>query len=476
MPVHDVKIKGRTLRYDTKNKLGEGSFAHVYRGTLARNGDSKEVKVAIKVLKTAKERYPKKTAHHQKQRDERIRKEAEQEAKIQGLFDPNTHYLDDDKRAYLTSTYEEGSFYLGHPEFNSYLKGKSLFERLTLVIALFNKIKEMHDKGVIHLDLKAKNILVHLGETVSDTTLRLIDFGLARQMREGEAEITLPDTGGSLYSAAPEAFLKEPVSPKTDIYSITPVVLLLLGVKNPLDLRIKTYSAWIAYLALKTQTKSARTSKQLNFIFAGYPVDMADIPLPENLRKTQLSLDLKGFLYRMQAPERDKRPSAAECVTFFTHYRAEAKAEAEAKAKAEAKAEAKAYQGLKGKLHAMTALTVFTMVFSGLDFWAVFSAHPKLLAHKIASIAGSATLGLTLLPLLFYVRQCPKVTPAGAVASFTVAAVLLTLSAVYEHGGLSFIKRMLLPLVFAQAGAALLVLAGMALHYTCTRPAPIAAA
>ena len=136
-------------------------------------------------------------------------------------------------------------------------------------------------------------------------------------------------------------------------------------------------------------------------------------------------------------------------------------------------AEAEAYQELKGKLHVMTATTVLTLGFSGLDCWAVFSAHPDLLAHKMASIAGSATLGLALLPLLFYLSACPKVTSAGAVASFTVAAVFLTLSAVYEHGGLSFIKSLPLPLVFAQAGAALLVLAGMALHYTCTRPAPI---
>jgi serine/threonine protein kinase len=521
---------GRTLSYDTDGLLGKGGYGQVYHGTLTGEKHPAEVKVAIKVLKTAKKLFPHKTAAFQKGLDKELRKKAEQEAKIQGLFDSNAHYLSDGidgTRTYLISTYEENSCDLWSENFKNWLKGKPLGERLTLVIALLTKVQEMHAQGVIHLDLKEENVLAQIGDTVAETTFRIIDFGFSVQLPERQTEISLPNRCGTESYVAPEVMETKLVSPKTDIYSITPVVLSLLGVQNPLRL------------------KYARGTARVRpwFWRLGYAVDMADIPLPDSLRQTPLSAALAYFLYRMHRLARDERPSALECVTFFTQYSAllkevkspsapaepirgmldnkayEAVSSATAQAQkahtaalekangalangnlvaartaaakagvyaasvaekqavqARAIAEAKAYQELKGKLDIMTAMTVLTLGFSGLDCWAVFSAHPYLLAHKIASIAGSATLGLALLPLLSYVAQCPKATSAGAVASFTVAAVLLTLSAVYEHGGLSFIKSLPLPLVFAQAGAALLVLAGMALHYTCTSPAPMAAA
>lgn len=44
----------------------------------------------------------------------------------------------------------------------------------------------MHQKNVVHRDLKINNVLVHSKEGSNEFDIRVIDFGIAKQLKVGE--------------------------------------------------------------------------------------------------------------------------------------------------------------------------------------------------------------------------------------------------------------------------------------------------
>lgn len=90
----------------------------------------------------------------------------------------------------------------------------SKWEVLDSLIKIGRNLQEIHDKGVIHNDLKLDNV------TVSSTPdgghkFHTIDFGISRYTGQVLAVI---DCGKTNWMA-PEVLICQPVSPKSDVYS-----------------------------------------------------------------------------------------------------------------------------------------------------------------------------------------------------------------------------------------------------------------
>lgn len=106
------------------------------------------------------------------------------------------------------------------------LSGGELFERITAegyvmteaeVINYMRQICEgirhMHEKNIIHLDIKPENIMC---QTRLSTNVKLIDFGLATRLDPNEV---VKITTGTAEFAAPEIVNREPVGFYTDMWA-----------------------------------------------------------------------------------------------------------------------------------------------------------------------------------------------------------------------------------------------------------------
>jgi serine/threonine protein kinase len=113
-------------------------------------------------------------------------------------------------------------------------------EALSIVLEICEGLRLIHEKGIIHRDLKTGNIM--LCEQTGVTRVVLMDFGLARDFsidannsshveRRGK---TLPQIiMGTPEYMAPEQFDAKPVSPATDIYALGIILYELVTALHP---------------------------------------------------------------------------------------------------------------------------------------------------------------------------------------------------------------------------------------------------
>jgi serine/threonine-protein kinase len=113
----------------------------------------------------------------------------------------------------------------------------SIRQRLQSFRSVCEAVQHAHQHAIIHRDLKPSNILVK-----PDGTVKLLDFGIAKQLDGGRiADQTL--TGLRMLTpayAAPEQVCGGPVGIYTDVYSLGAILYELLAGRFPLDLTGKT--------------------------------------------------------------------------------------------------------------------------------------------------------------------------------------------------------------------------------------------
>jgi serine/threonine-protein kinase len=115
--------------------------------------------------------------------------------------------------------------------------------RLTVEIAIqaLTGLEHLHSMGLIHRDVSPENIMLsqdHHGKLL----VKVIDFGIAKQLAEGEGGQGLTQTGmflGKLKYASPEqaGYLKdgEHLDPRSDLYSFGIVLYEMLAGRAPFN-------------------------------------------------------------------------------------------------------------------------------------------------------------------------------------------------------------------------------------------------
>jgi hypothetical protein len=132
-------------------------------------------------------------------------------------FRRETNHLRDLRHRHIVGFHEAGEFQGMLYLVMDYVPGFNLAELLKqqgpfavgravrLTCQVLEALREAHNNGVVHRDVKPSNILVHTGP--SGEEIRLADFGMAKAYQSADIsqQLTLPGvTGGTLPFAAPE--------------------------------------------------------------------------------------------------------------------------------------------------------------------------------------------------------------------------------------------------------------------------------
>jgi serine/threonine-protein kinase len=212
-------LPGELGPYKIKKVLGEGGMGVVY---LAEREDLKSL-VAIKILRDA---------WLSPARRERFASEQRMLAQlnhpsIARLYDADT--LADGTPCFIME-YVEGIPLTDYC--NKYQC--SIERRMQLFRAVCEAVQYAHQHAVIHRDLKPSNILVK-----NDGSVRLLDFGIAKQIDSLDATVNQTLTGLRLMTpayAAPEQVRGDRVGIHTDVYSLGVILYELLSGQLPFDL------------------------------------------------------------------------------------------------------------------------------------------------------------------------------------------------------------------------------------------------
>ncbi len=222
------KVGMRLGNYELVRRIGAGGMGEVYEGV--RADDQYRKRVAIKLLRRGIEgdlavrrfRYERQILANLNHRN------------IAALLDGG---VTPDGQPYFVMEYVDGQPITAWCD----ARQASIRERVKVFLQVCGAVQHAHQNLVIHRDLKPGNILV-----TGDGTVKLLDFGIAKLLREEEGLEQLPLTQGGMRAltpdyASPEQLRGQPIGTTSDVYGLGVVLFELLTGKRPFATEGKLY-------------------------------------------------------------------------------------------------------------------------------------------------------------------------------------------------------------------------------------------
>jgi serine/threonine protein kinase len=277
-------------RYQLGASLGSGGFSAVYRARDVQSGREVAIKQVMLGGLSADETIQATDTFNR----ELSLLSALRHPQVPRIYD----HFSDREHWYLVMDYLEGT------TLETYLhtraaQGKPIQvdEALAMALQLCRVLSYLHTREppVIFRDLKPGNII-----RAPDGTLCLIDFGIARHFRPGQARDTQPL--GSPGYAAPEQYGRAQTTPQTDIYSLGALLHALLTGQDPAEqpsglapLRLGSSGAERELVALAQRMRSPAPSER--------PATVRDVATAlEAIRQARLTQDA-ARIWRPPTPQ-----------------------------------------------------------------------------------------------------------------------------------------------------------------------------
>lgn len=186
-----------------------------------------------------------------------------------------------------------------------------------ILLGIANALHYLHEKHILHRDVKAENILIELHNNRYES--KLGDFGFAVQLKASEDCFISAEQAGTRSSSAPEVLAQGIYSDKSDVYGIAIICYILTArrfpfpsPRSPEDSPSSIASASIpkqfielmdcCFVPERTQRPSAAEILQFS-IFKGLPQPKAISKQSKYEEKPHIAvaLDQRGF--PMESPE-----------------------------------------------------------------------------------------------------------------------------------------------------------------------------
>ncbi|HEX6792712.1 MAG TPA: protein kinase [Casimicrobiaceae bacterium] len=220
----EAKGEGRRLgAYRLVRRLGTGGMGEVWLAERADGVIARQVAIKLPVLALSRSALAERFAR------ERALLAPLAHEHIARLYDAG---FGDDGQPFLALEYVEGE----HIDRYADARGLDVDQRLRLFEQVLEAVSHAHANLVLHRDLKPSNILV-----TAAGGAKLLDFGIAKLMDEGEARETeltrIAGTALTLDYASPEQIGGRPLTTATDVYSLGVVLYELLTGARPYKLK-----------------------------------------------------------------------------------------------------------------------------------------------------------------------------------------------------------------------------------------------
>lgn len=202
-------------RYELLELIGVGGMADIYK---ARDIVEDRI-VAVKILKTEFAGS-----------DEFLRRFRNESKAIALLSHPNIVKIYDvgftDKVQFIVMEYVDGITLTDYIEQQGVLKWR---DAVHFTIQILKALQHAHDRGIVHRDIKSSNVML-----LSDGTIKVMDFGIARFNRENNKTMS-EKTIGSVHYISPEQARGDITDERSDIYSVGVALYEMLTGKKPFD-------------------------------------------------------------------------------------------------------------------------------------------------------------------------------------------------------------------------------------------------
>ncbi len=202
-------------RYELLELIGVGGMADIYK---AKDITEDRI-VAVKILK-----------NEFAGSEDFLRRFRNESKAIALLSHPNIVKIYDvgftDKIQFIVMEYIDGITLTEYIERQGVLKWR---DAVHFTLQILKALQHAHDRGIVHRDIKSQNVML-----MSDGTIKVMDFGIARFNRETDKTIS-EKAIGSVHYISPEQARGDITDEKSDIYSVGVMLYEMLTGQKPFD-------------------------------------------------------------------------------------------------------------------------------------------------------------------------------------------------------------------------------------------------
>lgn len=219
-------------RYELLELIGVGGMADIYR---AKDIEEDRI-VAVKILK-----------NEFAGSEDFLRRFRNESKAIALLSHPNIVKIYDvgftDHVQFIVMEYIDGITLTDYIEQQGVLKWR---DAVHFTMQILRALQHAHDRGIVHRDIKASNIML-----LQDGTIKVMDFGIARFNRETDKTMS-EKAIGSVHYISPEQARGDITDERSDIYSVGIMMYEMLTGQKPFD---GDNPVQIALMHMQTQPK-----------------------------------------------------------------------------------------------------------------------------------------------------------------------------------------------------------------------------
>ncbi|XP_060967118.1 probable LRR receptor-like serine/threonine-protein kinase At1g56140 isoform X1 [Cannabis sativa] len=280
-----AELKTATNDFDSSNKLGEGGFGPVYKGTL-EDGRVIAVKQLSLTSKQGKSQFVAEIATISAVQHRNL-------VKLYGCC------IEGDKRLLVYEYLENKS--LDQALYGNQSLNLNWSTRFDICLGIARGLAYLHEESrvrIVHRDVKSSNILLD-----SNFTPKISDFGLAKLYEDQKTHISTAGVAGTIGYLAPEYAMLGHLTEKTDVFAFGVVALEILTGRTNSDPDLGEEKAYLLEWAWNLHEE-------------GREIDLVDSKLSEFIEQEVRRIIQVAFLCTRASPT--TRPSMSNVVTMLS--------------------------------------------------------------------------------------------------------------------------------------------------------------